>query len=78
LFTVQYTTKPEGKEAKIIVKKSGKNINIFACMGSVGAGFSFCCRNIVRPIRIGQIPITRKLGGSQGINPNKLNKEVGS
>jgi hypothetical protein len=30
LFIVQYTTRPDGKEAKITVKKRGKNANIFA------------------------------------------------
>ena len=78
LFTVQYKTSPDGKEAKITVKNTGKNIKIFACIGSVGAGFNFCWIHIVRPISIGQIPIIKKLGGSQGIKPKKLNKEVGS
>ena len=75
---VQYTTRPDGKDAKIIVKKRGKKANIFACTGSAGAGFNFCWTHIDAPINIGQIPIIKKLGGSQGINPNKLNKEVGS
>jgi hypothetical protein len=35
-------TKPLGKGASITVKNRGKNINIFACIASVGAGFSFC------------------------------------
>ena len=30
MFIVQYTTKPDGKDAKIIVKNNGKNANIFA------------------------------------------------
>ena len=75
---VQYTTKPDGKGASIIVKKSGKNIKIFAWIGSGGGGFSFCCKYILKPIRIGQAPIIKKVGGSQGIKPNKLNIEVGS
>ena len=60
------------------VKNSGKNINIFAWIGSGGAGFNFCCRYIVSPIKHGQAPIIKKEGGSQGISPNKLNKDVGS
>ena len=30
------------------------------------------------PIAIGQAPIIKKDGGSQGINQNKLNTDVGS
>ena len=78
LFIVQYTTSPEGKGANIIVKKSGKNMKIFACIGSGGVGFSFCCKYMVNPIKIGHAPIIKKVGGSHGINPNKLNIEVGS
>ena len=75
---VQYTTSPDGNGASIIVKKSGKNIKIFAWIGSGGVGFSFCCKYILNPIRIGHAPIIKKVGGSQGINPNKLNIDVGS
>ena len=75
---VQYTTSPEGNGANMIVKKTGKNIKIFACIGSGGVGFNFCCRYIDIPIRIGQTPIIKNVGGSHGINPNKLNIEVGS
>ena len=78
MFIVQYTTKPDGKDAKIIVKNKGKNANIFAWIGSAGAGLSFCWTHIEAPINIGQIPIIKKLGGSQGIKPNKLKIEVGS
>ena len=78
LFTVQYTTSPDGNGANMIVKKSGKNINIFACIGSGGAGFNFCCTHMLKPIKIGQAPIIKKVGGSQGIKPNKLKMDVGS
>jgi hypothetical protein len=61
-----------------MVRKRGKNINIFACIGSGGVGFSFCCKNIVAPINIGQTPITKNDGGSQGIKPKILKTEVGS
>ena len=64
LFTVQYITSPAGNGANITVKKSGKNINIFACIGSVGAGLSFCCTHIDTPIATGQAPITKKDGTS--------------
>ena len=78
LFIVQYTTNPEGNGANIIVRKSGKNIKIFASTGSGGVGFNFCCKYILNPINIGQAPIIRNVGGSQGIKPNKLKIEVGS
>ena len=71
-------TKPLGKGARITVKNNGKNINIFACIGSGGVGFSFCWINIDIPIAIGQAPISKNDGGSQGINPNKLKTDVGS
>ncbi len=47
-------------------------------MGSGGGGFIFCCKYIVSPIRSGQIPTVKNNGGSQGINPKRLNKLVGS
>ena len=78
MFTVQYTTNPDGNGANIIVKKSGKNIKIFAWIGSGGVGFNFCCTHMLKPINIGQTPIIKKVGGSQGINPNKLKIDVGS
>ena len=53
-------------------------MNILACIGSGGAGFSFCCMYIVKPIKIGQIPIIKKDGGSHGIRPNALKIVVGS
>ena len=71
-------TSPAANGASITVKNNGKNINIFACMGSGGVGLSFCCINIVIPIIIGHAPISRNEGGSQGINPKRLNTEVGS
>ena len=78
LFIVQYTTKPDGKEASMIVKNNGKKANIFAWIGSAGAGINLCCTYIEAPINIGQMPIIKKPGGSHGIKPNKLNNEVGS
>ena len=78
LFTVQYITSPDGNGAKITVKKRGKNIKIFAWTGSGGAGFNFCCIYIDIPIKQGQAPISKKEGGSQGINPKILNIDVGS
>ena len=78
LLTVQYTTKPEGNGAKIIVKKRGNNIKIFACIGAGGVGFSFCCKYMLKPISIGHTPIIKNVGGSHGIKQNRLNIEVGS
>ena len=72
LFIVQYTTSPEGNGANIIVRKSGKNIKIFACIGSGGVGFNFCCKYILNPINIGHTPMIKKPGGSQGIKPKRL------
>ena len=62
----------------MIVKKRGKNMKIFACIGSGGAGLSFCWTNIERPIAIGHAPIIKNDGGSQGMTPKRLNNEVGS
>ena len=53
-------------------------MKIFACSGSGGGGLIFCCRYIVAPIKIGQIPIVRNAGVSQGTSPNKLKILVGS
>ena len=36
MFAVQYSTSPDGKGAKIIVKNNGKNIKIFFCISSWG------------------------------------------
>ena len=74
LLIVQYTTRPEGNGANITVKNSGKNINIFACIGSGGVGFNFCCKYIVVPIIIGQAPIIKKDGGSHGMKLKAANK----
>ena len=57
LFTVQYNTKPAANPANIKVKTKGKIAKILACVGSAGAGFSFCWSHIVNPIQIGSIPI---------------------
>ena len=59
------------------MKTTGNSMNIRACIGSAGVGFSFCCRNIEMPMNKGQAPIAamlvpaaRKVGTSQGIRPN--------
>ena len=57
----------------ILPSKKRKNIKIFACIGSVGAGFNFCCTHIETPIATGHAPITKNDGTSYGSNPNKLN-----
>ena len=64
--------------ASITVKKTGKNIKIFFCISSCGAGLSFCCAHIVRPISTGNAPMIKKSGGDHGISPNKLKIDVGS
>ena len=46
--------------------------------GSGGGGFSFCCMNIVTPMISGQMPMSAKSGGVQGIRPNRLKIVVGS
>ena len=60
------------------VKTNGRNMNIFACIGSAGVGFSFCCRNIEAPMITGHTPTMRNSGGPHGIRPNRLNSDVGS
>ena len=42
LLTTQYKTSPEGKKAKNAVKIIGSICITFACIGSGGAGLSFC------------------------------------
>ena len=71
-------TKPAGKVANKKRNINGKKDIIFACSGSGGAGFSFCCAHIVRPIKHGKAPIIKKDGGSHGIRPKMLNILVGS
>ena len=46
----------------MIVKNNGKKANIFACIGSAGAGFNFCCIHIETPIATGHAPIIKKFG----------------
>ncbi len=50
LLATQYSTSPAGKNAKNIVKTTGRTDITFACTGSIGAGFNFCWTNIVMPI----------------------------
>src|ERR1700677_916344 len=72
---------PAGKRAIMKVNTIGMNWNIFACTGSGGGGFSFCCRNMVTPMISGQAPMCRyglNTLGSNGISPNRLNTLVGS
>ncbi len=58
LLTDQYKTRPAAKPAKTKVNTNGNKANILACVGSAGAGFNFCCNHIVKPIKIGKIPIS--------------------
>ena len=51
---------------------------IFAWSGSGGEGFNFVCKNIVKAIKIGQIPINKNEGGVKFNKPNKLKIVVGS
>ena len=72
---------PAGNFAIMKVKMIGMNWNSFACTGSGGGGFIFCCRNIVRPMISGQAPRCSSgtyAAGSNGISPNRLNTLVGS
>ena len=74
-------TKPLANGANMKVKTIGRNIKIFACIGSVGWGLSFCCAHILIPIIKGHIPILIIFGkkfGSYGKRPNKFKIEVGS
>ena len=83
LFHVQYMTSPAEKCANIKVKIIGRNLNIFACIGSGGVGFKRCCMYMVIPIKIGHIPIfikAKKLsdGTTQGNKPKRFKIDVGS
>ena len=42
LLTTQYNTSPAGKKANMAVNTTGNIIIILACIGSGGAGLSFC------------------------------------
>ena len=54
LFVTQYSTSPDGKNAKNTVKTKGRAFITFYCIGSIGAGFSFCCINMVAPMTMGR------------------------
>ena len=71
-------TRPAGKLASMTVKTSGRIMNIFACTGSAGCGFSFCWNHMVAPMISGQTPIIISSGGCQGIRPKRLKMVVGS
>ena len=84
LLAIQYTTKPEAKVPSMNINTQGIHAKIIAWVGSVGAGFNFCCSHMVIPISIGYTPIENiaKMlvgsGGEKGNNPNRFRKEVGS
>lgn len=81
LLTDQYKTKPAANPPKINVKTKGRNIKILAWVGSVGAGLSFCCNHIVKPMNIGKIPTFNKdnmSGTFHDIKPNNVKKPKGS
>ena len=81
LFTDQYKTKPAAKPARIKVNTNGKKAKILACVGSVGAGLSFCCNHIVKPIIIGSMPmlaIDKNEGTFQEMIPNNVRIPRGS
>ena len=81
LFTDQYKTKPAAKPPRINVKTNGKNANILAWVGSAGAGLSFCCNHIVKPIIMGRMPtltIDKIEGTFQDIKPNNVRMPSGS
>ena len=71
-------TKPAGKVANKKRNISGRKDIIFACNGSGGAGFNFCCKYIVKAINKGQAPIIKNEGGIKLNKPNKLKIVVGS
>lgn len=62
----------------------GIQAKIICCVASVGAGFSFCCRNIEMPSSSGRMPINISAiidpasGTPQGSRPNRLKIDVGS
>mmetsp|Transcript_18435 Transcript_18435/g.29995 ORF Transcript_18435/g.29995 Transcript_18435/m.29995 type:complete len:367 (+) Transcript_18435:7295-8395(+) len=83
LFAIQYTTRPLAKLPSMNMKIHGIQAKIIFCVGSVGAGFSFCCSHMEIPRRIGRIPrlkISKKpsSGTPYGRMPNRLKIELGS
>ena len=68
----------------MIVKNNGKKANIFACIGSAGAGFNFCWTHIEAPINIVQKYIKKyenekiviKYGGNVLIDRNVFNNFI--
>ena len=55
LLTTQYKTRPDGKKKKVMEKTMGKNIIIFACIGSGGGGLIFCWMNMEPAMIIGKM-----------------------
>ena len=54
LLTSQYSTSPDGKVMKKIVKITGKYLNTFSCMGSVKLVGVMCrCTNMDAPMSMG-------------------------
>ena len=56
LLAIQYTTKPEAKVPSMNINTQGIHAKIIAWVGSVGAGFNFCCSHIDIPSKIGKTP----------------------
>ena len=75
LFAIQYTTSPLAKPPSMNMKTQGIQAKIICCVGSVGAGFSFCCRYIEMPSSSGKMPmkisarIDSGAGAAQGSRP---------
>ena len=84
LLAIQYTTRPLAKLPNINMKTHGIHAKIICCVGSVGAGFNFCCNHIEIPRMIGKIPIKTNAvtlpasGAPTGRRPNKFINVVGS
>src|SRR6056297_2645384 len=84
LLEIQYRTSPLAKPPSMNMKTQGIQAKIIFCVASVGAGFSFCCRYIETPSRIGNTPrlkmkkIEPGSGVDQGSSPKRFRIEDGS
>ena len=84
LLAIQYTTKPEAKVPSMNINTQGIHAKIIAWVGSVGAGFNFCCSHIDIPSKIGKTPnekMNNKLseeGVCHAKSPKRFNIEDGS
>ena len=84
LFAIQYRTRPLAKVPSMNINTHGIQAKIMAWVGSVGAGFNFCCIHIDIPSKMGKTPnetIAKSdegSGGAKGSSPKRFKIEEGS